>query len=246
MKNDRYVLLDEIRGLMLISMIIYHTAWDMVYIFGVEWDWYKGNWAYVWQESIGWGFVLLSGFCWSFGRKKWKRGLLVFCAGAAVSLVTLIVMPKNRVVFGVLTMLGSCMLLMIPLEKILCKVKPYVGMVVFLFLFLYTRNIYHGYVGWKDFGYVRLPQEWYANLFTTFWGLKEKDFVSMDYFSMIPWMFLFISGYFLKRIFVQNGWMNALKIGKVKPLEILGRNALLVYMLHQPLVYGVLMVVYGV
>lgn len=246
MKYIRYSLLDNLRGLTLISMIMYHTVWDMVYIFENDWDWFKGNQAYIWQQSICWCFILLSGFCWSFGRKKWKRGLTVFGAGALISLVTIIVMPENRVVFGVLTLLGSSMLLMIPLEKVLRKVNPYIGLVCTFFLFLYVKDISYGHLGWKEFGYIRLPQEWYCNLFSAYWGLPAGEFFSSDYFGIFPWLFLFVTGYFVFRIFERNRWMDVLKVGGIKPLEVLGKNSLLVYMVHQPLVYGVLTVVYRV
>lgn len=246
MKYIRYSLLDNLRGLTLISMVMYHTVWDMVYIFENDWDWFKGNQSYIWQQSICWCFILLSGFCWSFGRKKWKRGLTVFGAGALISLVTIIVMPENRVVFGVLTLLGSSMLLMIPLEKVLRKVNPYIGLVCTFFLFLYVKDISYGHLGWKEFGYIRLPQEWYCNLFSAYWGLPADEFFSSDYFGIFPWLFLFVTGYFVFRIFERNRWMDVLKVGGIKPLEVLGKNSLLVYMVHQPLVYGVLTVVYRV
>ena len=246
MERKRYVLPDIFRGVILLSMLVYHTVWDMVYIFGNDWDWFKGNGAYIWQQSICWCFILLSGFCWSLGRKKWKRGLIVFSAGVVISLVTLIFMPENRVLFGVLTLLGSSMLIMIPLEKVLRKVNPYIGLLGALFLFLYTKNISYGTIGWKDFGYVRLPKTWYSNLFSAYWGLPAGSFYSTDYFGIFPWLFLFVAGYFIYRIFQKNQWMNVLKVRNVKPLEVLGKNSLLVYMVHQPLVYGVLMVVYGV
>jgi len=246
MEHKRYALPDIFRGLTLLSMLAYHTAWDMVYIFGNDWDWFKGNEAYIWQQSICWSFILLSGFCWSFGRKKWKRGLTVFCGGLLISLVTMIFMPENRVLFGVLTLLGSSMLIMIPLEKVLRKVNPYMGLMCTFFLFLYTKDISYGHLGWREFGYIRLPKEWYSNLFSAFWGLPAGEFYSSDYFGIIPWLFLFVTGYFLYRVFEKRKWMDVLKVGKVKPLEVLGKNSLLVYMVHQPLVYGVLMVVYGV
>lgn len=246
MKNIRYSLLDSIRGLTLIGMLTYHTVWDMVYIFGQEWDWFKSNSAYIWQQSICWSFILLSGFCWSLGKKKWKRGIIVFVAGMIISLVTIIAMPENRVLFGVLTLLGSSMLFMIPLEKILKRVNPYLGVLSAFFLFLYLKNISNGTIGWKNCGYVRLPEEWYTNLFSAYWGLPASDFYSSDYFGIFPWLFLFVTGYFLYRIFEKRQWMDVLKVGKVKPLEVLGKNSLLIYMVHQPLVYGVLTVVYGV
>jgi len=246
MEHKRYALPDIFRGLILLSMLTYHTAWDMVYIFGQEWDWFESYSAYIWQQSICWSFILLSGFCWSFGRKKWKRGIMVFGAGALISLVTFVFMPENRVLFGVLTLLGSSMLFMIPLEKVMRKVNPYVGLLGALFLFMYTKNISYGTIGWKDFGYVRLPKEWYANLFTAYWGLPTGGFYSTDYFGIFPWLFLFVAGYFLYRIFEKNQWMGVLKRGEIVPLQVLGKNSLLIYMVHQPLIYGVLMVVYGV
>ena len=170
----------------------------------------------------------------------------MFGAGALISLVTINVMPENRVVFGVLTLLGSSMLLMIPLEKVLRKVNPYIGLVCTFFLFLYVKDISYGHLGWKEFGYIRLPQEWYCNLFSAYWGLPADEFFSSDYFGIFPWLFLFVTGYFVFRIFERNRWMDVLKVGGIKPLEVLGKNSLLVYMVHQPLVYGVLTVVYRV
>ena len=108
----RYGILDSFRGITLVSMVIYHVCWDLVYLFGKDWSWYKGGWAYIWQQSICWSFILLSGFCWSLGKKPVKRGLIVFGAGAVVSVVTLLFLPEDRVLFGVLTLIGSSMLLM--------------------------------------------------------------------------------------------------------------------------------------
>ena len=106
-KIKRYHLLDSLRGLTLISMILYHGTWDLVYLYGVDWQWYHGTLAYAWQQSICWTFILLSGFCWNMVRHHLMRGLMVFGGGAIITLVTLIAMPENRVVFGVLTLLGS-------------------------------------------------------------------------------------------------------------------------------------------
>ncbi|MBQ9644441.1 MAG: DUF1624 domain-containing protein, partial [Lachnospiraceae bacterium] len=39
----RYHLLDGIRGITLISMILYHAAWDAVYLLGADWPWYQGT-----------------------------------------------------------------------------------------------------------------------------------------------------------------------------------------------------------
>ena len=64
-KSNRLELLDAIRGITIISMIIFHTLWDLVYIYNVDIDWYKGSYGYLWQQGICWTFILLSGFCFS-------------------------------------------------------------------------------------------------------------------------------------------------------------------------------------
>lgn len=244
MEGKRYAILDSFRGLILISMITYHTVWDMVYIFGEDWSWYKSDLAYVWQQSICCSFILLSGFCWSFGRVRWKRGVTVFMAGVVISVVTALVMPDNRILFGVLTLLGSCMLLMIPMECVLKHIRPAIGLSVSLILFFFTRHVNDGYWGFGVWELVKLPRVLYNSPFMTYLGFPEAAFFSADYFSLIPWSFLFIGGYFLYGVFVEQKLLEHLNIGKNKVLEQLGKHSLVVYMLHQPLVYGVLRLMY--
>lgn len=107
---SRYALLDELRGLDLVSMMLYHACWDMMFLFGIWMDWYAGMPGRLWQQTICWVFILLSGFCVPLGHRTLKRGAQVFAAGALVTVVTLVFMPEDRVVFGVLTFLGSAML----------------------------------------------------------------------------------------------------------------------------------------
>ena len=61
MAKVRYAGLDTLRGVTLVSMMAYHACWDLVYIFGMDWDWYGSFGAYLWQQSICWTFILLSG-----------------------------------------------------------------------------------------------------------------------------------------------------------------------------------------
>lgn len=117
----RYALLDELRGLDLVSMMLYHACWDMMFLFGIWMDWYAGMPGRLWQQAICWVFILLSGFCVPLGHRTLKRGAQVFAAGALVTVVTLVFMPEDRVVFGVLTFLGSAMLLTGVLEPLLKK-----------------------------------------------------------------------------------------------------------------------------
>ena len=192
----RYALLDELRGLDLVSMMLYHACWDMMFLFGIWMDWYIGWPGRLWQQSICWVFILLSGFCVPLGHRTLKRGAQVFAAGALVTVVTLVFMPEDRVVFGVLTFLGSAMLLTGVLEPLLKKIPPAAGLAVSAVLFALT---YHLDERWLGFGGLRLalPDAWYANYFTAFFGFLPFDFYSTDYFALLPWLFLFWAGYFL-------------------------------------------------
>lgn len=250
----RYHILDEIRGITLCSMILYHAVWDLVYLFGRKWSWYQSDFAYWWQQSICWSFILLSGFCFSLGRKKWRRGLIVFGAGALVSLVTYIAMPGQSILFGVLTMLGSSMLLMALLEKMMAYISgqkewspkhPGVGMGIAFGSFFLTRGINERYLGFEEVCLQELPDELYQEGdLMTYLGFMSEDFYSTDYFSMMPWFFLFSTGYFFYHWIKKKEWLAKLpslpSFGR--PFRFMGKNSLIIYMLHQPVIYGLLYV----
>ena len=188
--------LDTLRGLTLVSMIAYHACWDLVWMFGMDWDWYRGQGAFFWQQSICWTFILLSGYCWSLGRRHLRRGLTVFAAGALVSAVTLIAMPENAVRFGVLTLLGSASLLLIPLERILRRVPARLGLVGSFFLFGLLRNVSDGFLGLGGKVWISLPETWYCNAVSAYLGFPPPGFFSTDYFPLLPWLLLFLTGIF--------------------------------------------------
>ena len=238
--KTRYHLLDNLRGFTLISMMFYHAMYNLVYIYGVKALWYESNWAYMWQQSICWTFILLSGFCWSLGKRHLKRGLIVFALSWIITAITVMLMPTNRVIFGVLCLIGSAMLLMIPLDKILRKCNPYVGVIVALALFCLTKRVPEGYVGVGSWRLCQLPGSWYANYFTAYLGLPKGSFFSLDYFPLVPWIFLFVAGYFLYYIFVRRNWFYILEKQTIEPLAFLGRHSLIIYVLHQPIIYGLM------
>ena len=189
-------------------------------------------------------FLLLSGFCVQLGHHTLRRGAQVFGAGALVTAVTLLFMPEDRVVFGVLTLLGSAMLLTGLLEKPLRRIPPAAGFAISAVLFALTRNVSAGYLG---LGSLRLwlPQTLYANYVTAYFGFYPWWFYSTDYFALLPWLFLFWAGYFLYGV-VGRQRMEPLHCSVCPPLGWLGRHSLLLYLLHQPVIYGVLLVVFRV
>ena len=234
----RYALLDELRGLDLVSMMLYHACWDLVFLFDVNMRWYAGTPGRLWQQAICWVFILLSGFCAQLGHHTLRRGAQVFGAGALVTAVTLLFMPEDRVIFGVLTFLGTAMLLTGVLEPLLKKIPPAAGLAVSAVLFALT---YHLDERWLGFGGLRLalPDAWYANYFTAFFGFLPFDFYSTDYFGLLPWLFLFWVGYYLHKA-VGRRRMEPLRRPVCPALGWMGRHSLLLYLLHQPVIYGVL------
>lgn len=242
--KKRYEKLDGIRGFALINMIAFHTIWDLVYIYQVDWTWYQSRGAYIWQQGICWTFIFLSGFCWSLGRHALRRGLTVFLGGAVITLATLVAMPQNRVVFGVLTLTGSCMLLMCLFDRWLQKFPASAGLAVSAALFLLTRNVNEGFLGFEKWRLCRLPRGLYQNIATAFFGFPQEGFYSTDYFSLIPWMFLFTAGYFLFHLAGGKRGMAFLENSLLRPAEWLGKHSFGIYMVHQPVIYAILEILF--
>ena len=242
--SGRYALLDELRGLNLLSMIGYHACWDLIFLFGRPAAWYVGWQGHLWQQSICWVFILLSGFCLPLGHHPVRRGLIVSGAGALVTAVTLLFMPEDRVVFGVLTLLGAAMLITGLLQPLLQKIPAWAGLVVSALLFALT---YHTQDGFWQLGpwQMQLPGAWYVNLFTAFFGFFPLGFFSTDYFPLLPWLILFWAGYFAHHC-IGRARMKPLRRSACAPLGWLGRHSLVLYLLHQPVIYGVLLLLFRI
>lgn len=240
---QRYKLLDTLRGWTLLHMIAYHASWDYVYLYGGNWQWYHGIGAYVWQQSICWSFILLSGFCWNLGKHHVRSGLKVLIGGMLVTLVTVLFVWEDRVIFGVLTMLGSSMLLMIPIHSLLPRRMrlPWLGLLCSIALFVLTRNINTGWLGFEAWNWIALDHcPWlYRGYLATYLGFCDPGFFSTDYFSIIPWFFLFLTGYFLYRTLpMENRRIQSGLTHGIQPLAFLGKHSLLIYLLHQPVLYA--------
>ena len=235
----RLHLLDALRGFLLLHMIAFHGMWNLVYLFGLDIPWYSAAPGYLWQQFICWSFILLSGFCWAMSRNHLKRGLLVFGGGVIVSLVTCTVMPESRILFGILTCIGSCVLLLIPLERLLQKIPPLWGAALSFALFFLLRNCGGGTLGFERLVIGSLPEALYRNYLTAYFGFPQPGFFSTDYFPLLPWFFLFLTGFYLFRITDRAGWNKKLFArGRFPLLNFLGKHSLIVYLLHQPVLYG--------
>ncbi len=136
------------------------------------------------------------------------------------------------------------MLLMIPLEKLLEKCPAPAGFLLCMLLFFLTRPAGRGYLGLGEYQLFDLPASWYNGFFSAYLGFPPETFFSTDYFPIFPWIFLFLSGFFLHKILASRNLMPRLKTGNQKSLIWLGQHSLLLYAIHQPVLYLILSLVF--
>ena len=242
-EKKRYHLLDGLRGIMLILMCLYHAAWDLVYIFNIGTDLFGGTAVYFMQQFICSGFIMLSGLCWRLSgsiKTHLKNGLIVSVCGVIVTLATLRLETGARIYFGILTFMGSAMLIMIPLDKLLCRVNNFVGAAAALLLFAACKNIAAGEL---LFGLIKLPDALYNGMFMTYLGFTDRGFYSADYFGILPWIFMYIFGYFISPLVIKAD--RSVLYTKIPAADIAGKHSLIVYMLHQPVIYGLLWLIFS-
>lgn len=235
----RYEKLDALRGITFISMFIYHALWDVNYIFGYRTAWYSGLPGFIWQQSICITFIALSGFCLRLGSHGVRRGILVSLAGAAVTAFTWYFVPDDLILFGVLTLIGASMLIQTAFRRSAEKFPSGLGFVLFLFLFIVLRHINLGYIGIWPYT-MKLPGFLYSNTATAFLGFPPADFYSTDYFSLLPWFCLFAAGFYLCGMLRGRKAMKSLEKCNLPFLKWIGRHSLLLYLLHQPVIYVLL------
>lgn len=237
--KPRYTVIDCLRGLAVVCMVVYHMMWDMAYIYGVHMPWFESDAMGIFQRAIRWTFILLSGFCFPMGRRQWKRGLVILGCSMVISLVSFVAVPDSPIHFGVLTLLGSAMLMTAVVHKWFSKWNPYLMLLFALVLFGLTNGLPNGYVlFWQ------VPRQMYANYATAYLGMPQPGFFSSDYVPLLPWLFAYWMGYGIYGIFAKYNWLRVLSAFRIPPLEWIGRHALIIYMLHQPFVYGILAVIF--
>ena len=243
MKRERYYILDSVRGLIIISMLLYHILWDLSELFGGRFG-FGGDCFVLWQKSIRYGFIILSGFCWSLGKHKLKRAITVLVCSAIITAVTAIFMGRDIILFGVLSLLGSAMLITIPLDRLFKKINPHIGLSFSVLLFFLLIDLEHRWISFLGIDIYRLPRTLYRNLFTAYLGMPTASFHSTDYVPLFPWLFLFFAGYYLYHIANKHSLLPRLCSVRIKPLEWLGRHSLIIYMLHQPVIYAILWLIF--
>lgn len=96
-------------------------------------------------------------------------------------------------------------------------------------------------------GFVPGAAAFLANLLQTVFaalGAPGPGFFSADYFPIVPWLFLFLAGTAIG-VPVKNGkFPRRFYELKVPFLAPAGRHTLLIYVVHQPIIYGLLYLIF--
>ncbi len=242
-KTMRLNFLDSIRGILILNMLLYHLCWDLAYIYNINIPGFGGIAGHIWQQCICCGFILLSGICLRLSgstEKRLKNGIKIFLWGLAITFVTRIFAYDSRIIFGILTFLGSSMLITALASKYLEKIPSLFGAAACFALFFIFKSVNNGAL---LYGLIKLPKRLYSGLFMTYLGFMQPDFFSSDYFSLLPWIFLYLTGYFVSP-FVKKADKNITDI-KIPVLNYIGRHSLVFYLAHQPLFQIILTILFG-
>lgn len=237
--SRRAVLLDEMRGFMLLNMLLYHLLYDLVFLFGVPVPWYLSRGAFLWQELICCTFIGVAGACSVFSRSNLRRGLQLIGWGMVITLVTLVAMPGQTVWFGVLHLIGLSTLLFCPLAGAARRVPPWAGIVLCAVLYLLTYGVSMGYWGIGPLWQHPLPSGLYQHSLLAPLGFPGGDFRSSDYFPLLPYFFVYAAGAFAGRI-IRERKPAPFYRSHSGALAFLGRHSLGIYLVHQPVLYGLL------
>lgn len=226
-KTTRIWELDAFRGVCILGMVIVHLVYDLAELSGlVRWEC-----SPLFLFVMNWGgvlFLMLSGICATLSRGRLSRGLLVFGCGMLITAVTagmhhLGLADASLIIrFGVLHCLGICMILWPILKKLPTPILAAAG-IAMIIAGLTIRNL-------------RVETPW------LFWlGLVTKHFSSADFFPLLPFLGFFLMGAVLGRSLYRSKeslFPRAnLHHPVIRVLTITGQWSLIIYLVHQPLIF---------
>lgn len=228
MKKERIWEIDALRGFMILCMVVVHFIIGAAdgRLFTVP------DWLLLVFSRLGALFVILSGVSAKLGRRSFRRGIIVFACGLLLELGSFIavqigVLADGMVIrFGVLHLLGVCMMMW----SLMQKSEPWVLLVV--------GAVIIGVGYWFETFFVT-PTFLYPL------GLKTRDFCSGDYYPLFPQLGYFLLGGALGKWLYPEKKSLLPKINSdfflLRFFRFCGRHSLIIYLVHFLLVGGILM-----
>jgi len=232
--------IDAWRGLAIVSMVIYHLAWDLKVYAEVYIDLFSPFWFYF-QRSIASSFVLLVGISltvsYNRARQKedgtiglyWKffrQGLLVFGTGFAMG-TGLWLLGQGRIDFGVLHMIGVSIILAYPFLRFRWLNLLFIAILMPLSYYLKTIET--------------TSRAW------VWLGITPAGYAPQDFFPLVHWFAVVLIGVFIGNSLYTNGvrQFSLRDYSAFFPFNLLGflgKHSLVIYVIHQPILVGIFIV----
>lgn len=213
----RVPFLDILRAVAVLWMIIFHVTYDMR-MFGLnQIDFSQGFW-FAFPRLIAGTFLFCVGVALNYthhdgvkGGAMLKRLKKLGLSALAVSIGTYLVFPGQWVYFGTLhCILAGSLLGAIFVHQ---RKSAFVVMIVILFL-------------------------QYVAGFDIKWVSSVLQRPSMDFIPIYPWFWVILMGILLGPYLSRIPTFMSLRTPKF--FDFLGRHSLAIYLIHQPLIFGVL------
>ncbi|MGN1187893.1 MAG: heparan-alpha-glucosaminide N-acetyltransferase [Lachnospiraceae bacterium] len=251
-EKTRIYMIDILRGILIIYVVYYHFMYDLNDILGYNIPYLYSKWFSAIRDVMSGSLIFISGISCNFSRNNIKRGARTILVALVLSIVTLVVMPEQTIIFGILHLLGTMMVIygVIQLAVDGGKKEKYtdrgmsiraVLMCLFIFLFVFSKDIYYGYVRLASVT-LNLPRALYGSFPMYIMGFAGP-YVSADYYPIIPWGFLFLAGAMVGYVFNREGLPKLFYKNVCPPLAFIGRHTMFIYIVHQPILLGIFMLV---
>lgn len=233
--RSRIHFMDEVRGFAVFCMIFYHAFYSLAFLFKLSWGMALLKFFMPAEPFFAGLFIFISGVSSDLSRSNAKRGAKLLGVALLVTLVTvgadlLTGGMGVSIWFGILHFLSCAMLLFALLQKPLHSVPTWVGVAACVVLYLCTNAIEEG-----TLFFVQLPRALYVNWLCPL-GFYGTTFYSADYFPILPWIFVFLAGTFFGRLAAAGKYPGWMAKSHVPFFSFLGRHALVIYILHQPVI----------
>jgi len=237
--HRRIHFMDELRGFAVLCMVFYHAFFTLAYLYDQQWGLALFNFFMPAEPFFAGLFIFISGISSDLSHSNLKRGLKLLGVALAVTLVTVLFVPTEAIYFGILHFLAVCMILFGLTKSFFNKIPFWWGMAGCVLLYVLTKGISGGYLGFGSGFALQLP----SVLYTTDWlvplGIYDRWFTSSDYFPLLPWAFVFLAGTFFGRFAAAEKFPKFTYKSHMPPLSFMGRHALIIYIVHQPVITGV-------
>lgn len=229
-------------------MVFYHSFFTMADIFNLSIGTTLIDFFSPAEPFFAGLFILISGVACQLSSSNLKRGIKLFAVAMLITVITFLLGNLGlqvQVVFGILHLLSISMLIVAAINPIIKKINPALGAAICLLIFFATLGISQGFIG---FGFLKLalPKTLYTLPFLFPFGIYPKGFFSADYFPLLPWLFLFLCGAFLGVYELKGKFPKFFEKSFCPFLEFIGRRALFIYVVHQPVIAAILFLILSI